>query len=497
MGIVFRQSIKTTIITFFGAALGGILLIVSTNVMEKQDLGFVRNLPNQAVVASFFLLAGMGNTLFFFLHRFDEETIKERKSVLMSVCFLVPLGIYVLTMIPYFLFKDYWLNHFQVQDIAIMKQYYLCFPLFTLFNLTMMLLEAFLNAHTKSAQISFVREIVIKGTNLVLFILFGFGLLSFSIFVYSFVFVNLLSALILLSMAKRIVDFKFSLNWNLLTKKEYHAIFIFAGFHALMGISGTLMGFLDGQLLTIYDKNGLASVSIYTNAVFIATLVSIPFRAMSAPVNADISRAYAQNLHEKVKDSYSRSGLNIFIASAFMCVLISCNLHNALAIMPKGYEAVFGVTLIMLIGRLVDSGTGLNDLALNMSPYYKINFYLSTGMVLLMIVLFRVLIPPFGVYGAAWVFSIALTAFNLAKTYFVWKKMNLHPFSKGTLTTLFIGASVTAMVFFIPKFPNPYIDAILRSGLIAFLFICFVFWLKPSKDISYYVNETLKKKKLF
>ncbi|MFA6150798.1 MAG: oligosaccharide flippase family protein [Chitinophagaceae bacterium] len=497
MGIVFRQSIKTTIITFFGAALGGVLLIVSTNVMEKQDLGFVRNLPNQAVVASFFLIAGMSNTLFFYLHRFDEGENKEKKSVLMSLCFLVPLCIYLLMAACYFLFKDYWLNHYQIQDVAIMKQYFICFPLFAFFNLTMMMLEAFLNAHTKSAQISFVREIFIKGLNLLLFILFGFGLLSFGIFVYSFVCVNLLSVLLLFFLARKINDFRFSLNWSLLSQTEYRAIFMFAGFHALMGISGTLMGFLDGQLLAIYDKSGLASVSIYTSAVFIATLISIPSRAMTAPASADISRAYAQNLHEKVKDSYSRSGLNIFIASVFMCVLISCNLHNALAIMPVGYEAVFGVTLIMLIGRLVDSGTGLNDLALNMSPHYKVNFYLSVGFVVLMIVLFRIMIPPFGVYGAAWVFSITVALFNAAKTYFVWKKMNLHPFSKGTLTTLFIGVSVMAMVFFLPKFPNPYIDAVLRSGLIAFLFIGLVFWLKPSKDISHYVNETLKKKKLF
>lgn len=497
MGIVFRQSIKTTIITFFGAALGGIVLFVSTNVMGKQELGFVRNLPNQAVVATFFLIAGMGSTLFFYLHRFDEEENKGRKPVLMSVCFLVPIAIYILTMIPYFLFKDYWLHHFQAQDIAIMEQYFICFPLFTLFNLMMMLLEVFLHTYTKSAQVSFVKEIVIKGLNFLLFILFGFDLLSFGTFVYCFVFVNLLSALILLFLARRINDFRFSMNWNLLTKKDYRAIFMFAGFHALMGISGTLMGFLDGQLLAIYDKSGLASVSIYTSAVFIATLISIPYRAMSAPANTDISRAYAQNLHEKVKDSYSRSGLNIFIASVFMCVLVSCNLHNALAIMPVGYEAVFEVTLIMLIGRLVDCGTGLNDLALNMSPFYKINFYLSVGMILLMMVLFCIFIPSFGVYGAAWVFSIAFSAFNFAKTYFVWKKMNLHPFSKGTLSTLFIGAAVMAMVFFIPKFPNPYIDAVLRSGLITFLFMGFVFWLKPSKDISHYVNETLKKKKLF
>lgn len=498
MGVVFRQSIKTTAFTFLGAALGAVIVLVGSNVMPKQELGFSRNLTNQTVVASFFMLMGMANTLFLYFHRFDAEREKERRSVFMSLCFLVPLVVFVVAMIPYFLFQDFLINKFfQEVDRPFMKQYLLCFPLFTLFYLYTSLLEHYMLTQMKSAVASFVREVLLKALNLGLILLYGFDLINYDVFIYSFVFVNLLAVFILVLLARKNDSFRFSTQWNLLDKTEYKEIFRFSGYHALMSISFSLFGFLDAILLASLNHDGLNAVPVYTNAVFISSVLSIPYRSMNGIASADISKSYALGQYEKVKDSYSRSALNIFIATIFVCVVILCNLHNAVIIMGKGYEAVFVVTLIMMIGKLVDSGTGLNDVALNMSPYFKLNFYFSIGLVLFMLLAFRIFIPEYGIYGAAWVFSISLILYNLLKTFFVWRKMDLQPYSKGTLASLFIGLAVTAMVFFLPKLENPYLDTVYRSGIIVILFVSLVFWIKPSKDISHYVNETLKKKKLF
>jgi O-antigen/teichoic acid export membrane protein len=497
MGVVFRQSIKTTIVTFIGAVLGGVLILVSSNVMPEQQLGLVRNFPIQAVLASYFLTVGMGNTLFLFLHRFDNNDNPERKSVLISLCFMVPLIIFCLAMIPYFLFQDQLFRFFQEKDVSLLKQYMLCFPLFTLFSIIIIVLEGFLTAHIRTAQVSFVREIFMKGGNLLLFILFGFSLISFNVFIYAYVSVNLISVLILFFMAGRIEDFKFSFKWHLLARKEYREIFLFSAFHGLMNISATLIGFLDTQLLAGLSPEGLSAIPVYTNATYLATLVSIPYRAMSAPASGDISRAYAKGDHEKVADSYKRSGLNILIASVFMCVIIVCNLHNAKAVLPVGHEAVSVLTLIMIIGRLTDSGTGLTDIALNISPYYRSNFYLSACLVTFMVICFYLVIPSYGLLGAAFVYTLSLGLFNLIKAYLVWTKLRLSPFSKGSLIALLIGLAVGVPIFFLPHSANPFLDAFWRSGLILAAFAGLVIWLKPSPDISHYINETLKKKKLF
>lgn len=498
MGVVFRQSIKTTAITFAGAVLGAAMVLISSQLMPEQELGFSRNLTNQTVVASYFLMMGMSSTLFLFFHRFDEEQDQNKRAVFLSLCFGIPLVAFILAMIPYFAFQDYWLERFfQVKDRVFIKKYMLCLPLYTLFYLYTTLFEHYLLTQIKSAAASFVREVLIKGLNLLLVLLFGFNLINYDVFIYSFVGSNLIAVGTLYFLARKNSSFRFSTNWQLLNKSEYKNIFNFAGYHSLMGVSFSLFGFLDAVLLASLDSDGLNAVPAYTNAVFISSVMTIPYRAMNGIASADISKSYALGQHEKVKDVYTRAALNILIASMFMAVLITTNLHNAVAIMPSNYASVFGLTLVLMIGKLIDSGTGLNDVALNMSPYFKLNFYFSAGMVVFMLVMYRIFIPQYGVYGAAWVFSISLIVYNFLKTIVVWRKMDLHPFSKGTGTTFFIGLVCIGLVFLIPKINNPYFDTIVRSSIICILFAVLIFWLKPSKDVSHYINETLKKKKLF
>lgn len=497
MGIVFRQSIKTTVITFFGAVLGAILVLVSTNMIPITEYGFRDNLTNQTVVASFFLLLGMNNTLFLYFHRFDGEKDKQRRAVFMSMCFLVPLALFLLSLLPYFLFQDFILDHFQEKDRAFMRQYIWCFPLYTLFYIYTSLLENYMLTQIKSAASSFVREVMLKGLHLTLVMLYGFRIINFDVFIYSFVFINLIAVLVLIMLSRKNNSFKFSTQWNLFSRNEYKEMFRFAGYHALMSITISLLGFLGAILLAALNGDGLDAVPIYNNANFISGVLVIPYRAMSLTASADITRSYAQQEYEKVKDLYKRSGINALIGTVFMALIIVCNLHNAVALMPPKFEAVFGVTIILIIGKVVDSGTGFNDLALNMSPFYRLNFYFSLGLVLFMLVMFRIYIPIYGVYGAAWVFTCALILYNILKTFFVWKKLQLNPFSRGSFTIVLIAIVVLLVSYLFPKMDNPFIDTIVRSAVILLVFAVLVFWLKPSKDVSQYINETLKKKKLF
>ena len=50
MGIVVRQSIKTTIVTLFGAVLGAIIVLASTYLLPVQYYGFIKNITNQAQI---------------------------------------------------------------------------------------------------------------------------------------------------------------------------------------------------------------------------------------------------------------------------------------------------------------------------------------------------------------------------------------------------------------------------------------------------------------
>ena len=50
MGIVFRQSIKTTIVIFAGAVLGAVVTFISPTYFRQAEYGYTKNLINQAAV---------------------------------------------------------------------------------------------------------------------------------------------------------------------------------------------------------------------------------------------------------------------------------------------------------------------------------------------------------------------------------------------------------------------------------------------------------------
>ena len=188
-----------------------------------------------------------------------------------------------------------------------------------------------------------------------------------------------------------------------------------------------------------------------------------------------------------------------------MFALIACNLDNAVTLLPDDYEAVKPLTLILMIGRMAEMATGLNTELTSVSKYFKFNFRSSALLLVMLIGLCFWLIPEYGMYGAAWGSTIALTIINIAKLIFVWVKLRVQPFNKQSLLVLICGGVAFLAGYFFPRlfssFDNKLIgvicDVMLRSVIIAVLYVSLLIWLKPSADLSEYLKSIRANKRLF
>ena len=174
----------------------------------------------------------------------------------------------------------------------------------------------------------------------------------------------------------------------------------------------TMLGFIDTLLLSSLSPDGLSSVAVYGRAVFVVTVMTIPYKAMSPASIPTLNKAYLSGDPKQLSSLFHRSGINILIAATAMFLLIACNLDNVVTILPDNYSTIKPIVLILMIGRMIDMATGFNSEVTSISKHYKFNFRISVLLLVMLVAFCYWLIPQYGAFGAAWATTIALALFN-------------------------------------------------------------------------------------
>jgi hypothetical protein len=250
-------------------------------------------------------------------------------------------------------------------------------------------------------------------------------------------------------------------------------------------------------MLAFYSHQGISDVGVYANAIFIISLLSIPYRSISVASFPILTQAFQAQEMMKVKDIYHRASANILFATVAMGVLIAINLDAAVLILPKAYHAIKPIVLILMIGRIVDMATGMNSEIMSISKHYKSFFLLSLALVLMLLIFNRIGIPKYGVFGAAWATSIALCIFNIGKYLLVKRKLQLEPFTKNSFFTILIGLVIVLAFQFIPTIGNVYIDLLIRSIIGILLFLAITLKYRLVVDFNDFVSKIKSSRRLF
>lgn len=494
MGIVFRQSVKSAIVTFAGALLGATVIYLSTLYIPLQELGFFRNtLPEQALLIAQILLLGLHSTLSVYIHKYTGDDL--RRKVLLSICFLIPLLALLLLFPFYYLFRSDIVHFFRAEDILLVDRYYYWLPVFTLLFIFLLLLEQYMISQMKVALAVFMREVVLRLLLILLIVLFGLDIIGFDILLPASVLVYIIPVILLFFFSNRTGNFGFTARWQPLDKAARKDIVAFTWYHFLLGLSLNLLNKLDIILLAMWA--GLSAGAVYGIAVYILSFLFIPYRTM---VNASLpvlTQAYHAGDTRKVKDIYSRSSLNILIAVTGLAILIAGNIHNAAAILDPEFADIVPLTAILIVGRVVDMATGMSEQLLSISNYYRFSFFLSLFIVLLLIAGNYLLIPLYGYFGAAATTCAALIIYSIFKTGYIRFRLLLSPFSGKTLLVLLCAAPAVAAGYLIPNLPSPLTDVLIRSAAIICLYGGLLVWLRPSADLNQYLASIIRNKRLF
>ena len=100
-----------------------------------------------------------------------------------------------------------------------------------------------------------------------------------------------------------------------------------------------------------------------------------------------------------------------------------------------------------------------------------------------------ILIPRYGLIGAATALLLVFTVHGLFKLILLKITYNFFPFTCKTFLGALTILGVFLINYFIPILVNPFTDLILRSGIIIIIFLISIYKMKLSLEINQIIND--------
>jgi O-antigen/teichoic acid export membrane protein len=480
MGIVLNQSLKNTIITYIGFAIGGINTIYLYPVfLGATFYGLTNYVTSCANVIMPLFAIGMQNTLVKFYSQYKTD---EERSRFLSFTVLFPMFLIIPFLLMGLLFFDE-IVFFLSKKNAIVKSYIWLIPVIGLSMAYFEIFYAWARVHMHSVFGNFIKEVGLRLFSLVLLLGVYFNWLSVEGFVYATAVLYILAFLITMFYAFSIQKptFQFIIPTN--TKE----ILVYTFYIILSGSVANLL--LDGDKMILNQYMNIENIAFYSVATYIALVISVPSRAMHQIVYPITAKLMHENKHDELNSLYKKTSINLQVVGGFVMLCIFVNISQLYEMVPKEYSG--GIMVVFMIGlsKYFDLILGNNNAIIFNTKYYKTVLFLGVALVVLTVGLNMIFIPVFGIIGSAFATLLSITLYSLAKLLFVVKKLHLYPFTNQTLHSLGI-TFVVFLLFYFWKFPfHPIIGILLKSILVTVLYV----YSNYKFSISTEINEVLDK----
>lgn len=484
MGIVLKQSLNNTLVTYAGFAIGGVnTLFLYTSFMQPDNYGLVQVVLSIAAVLMPFLAFGVPNTLVKFYSSFRTE--KEEEGFLFLMLLLPLLFIVPIALISYVSYesigallanKNPRVQHY-VWHIFIIGMAMAYFEVF----------YALARVRMKSVFGNFLKELFCRLGQTILLVLLFVDWIEINFFINALVGLYLVRMLIMKLYAYKLrmpkIAFSFPGNWWDIIK--YSGLIILGGSTAIV--------LLEVDKVMLNNFMDLENVAFYAVAGFIATTIAVPSRAMHQITYPLTAEYLNKNDRSSLKQLYQKSSLTLFIIAGLLFLLIILNIEDVYLLLPKEYAGGFMIVFWIGLAKVYDALLGNNNAILYNSDYYRSILFFGVLLALLAIGFNLWLIPSFGIKGAAIASFSAFFIYNSLKLYYVKTKFKIAPFTSETIK-VFALLVIVGVLFYTFNFSfHPIVNIILKSFLIVLMYIGILYRFKISEDVYGVLSKFLKR----
>ena len=488
MGIIIKQSIKGSIWSYLGVGIGFITTAyLFPNYLTTDTIGLFSLLLAWSVIfAQLSSLGFQGITGRLFPWFRNKENNHNGYLFIAFIVMLIGFSLFLIL----FWSMNSWLVESNLEKPKLFADYlYLLIPL-TFFTLLFTQLDVFNKLLYDAVLGTFLQEFLQRILILFATLLFVFQIINLQFLILAYAAsVCAKGVVIFIYLAiKKEISFKPHLQFvKPALRKEMISVGLFS---ILTGLGSNIVFNIDKILIN--QLLGLSETGVYAIAFFFGTLVIIPSRTLLRISGTLIADAFKKNDLGYIADIYRRSCLNQFIIGAFLFGGIWINIENILVILGPDYEGAKWVIFFIGLGYLVDMATGANAQIIAFSKHFRVALYFILILIVLVVVTTFMLVPVWGITGAAIVIAASLTANNFMRFLFLKLKYNMQPFDKKILIAGFVFVLSAIVATVLPRF-QLLPDIFFRSTLFTVIFAALTVGFKISEDVEQLKIKWIKK----
>lgn len=488
LGIIVNQSVKGNIYTYIGVVLGFVTtVLLLQNIFSTGQVGLTKIIVSYTtLVAQLGTLGFSGVTIRLFPYFKDAKSGHHGFLVLALITGLVG---FLITLGLFFIFKS-WFIKFNTVDSALLIEYLNYLIVLVFFQIFFILFDSYYSALLNSIHGTFLREVFQRVLIIIGIGFYYFGLIDFHQFIIVYIASMSVPTLIIMFTLIREGQFSLKTDFAFLRKPLLASMGMMALFSILNGFSMIIIQTVDTIMIT--GMIGLSATGIYAVCFFFGIFVNLPGRSILKIANIVSAEAWKNNDIATIRSIYEKSCMTLFIIGLIMFLGLWTNINNIFEILRPEYAPGKWVIFFIGLGSLIDMSTGANSSVLGSSVYYKVQTMFLIVLVILLILSNLLLIPIFGITGAAIGGAVSLTILNLLRFLFLWYKFGLQPFNLKFVLVAAIGIVAYLMSSLLPVLPNFIADIFVRSSILSILFCLPIYLLKISPDINDKADEILR-----
>lgn len=475
MGIIARQSAKSSIVSL-SSSLIGVLATLFIYTLDLDAYGFSQILLAASILLAPFASLGLSGTVIRFYPEYGK-TEAGRASFLSFLLVGTSVGSFLLVVGYYFLGVPI-LRELSAPDNDF--EFYITYAAPILWLTVLQLFAGIVETYTMNFHRITVQTLATA--LLPKFILPGIILLHLH---YEWSYMQLSVALILMRVAVlvllllylyRIGELRLTSRIGRVTRSAaFRRLMHYSAYGIIGAIGGKIALQIDTVSLGAYVTN--EKVGVYQIIVFAASVITIPYYALTRISSPILTQAIEAGNFVEVKAIYQRSSLLLGFIGIVVFTGIAVSLEDIFVV--TGQEAAFtgGLTAFMFVGlsKLFDLIGSVNGQIISFSHLYRYNPVLIVVLALMNIALNTYFIAylEWGIVGAAAATMLSLGLFNGIKTAIIYFKLGIQPLLPELIWPVLMACVLIPLWNALVLDFHPVVNICIRSALTGAAFLAY------------------------